>query len=375
MGKSDHDQTRKKIVIAYPYVPESAIFGVVRVLRSRFVGQGPLVDKFEREFEKVFHLAEGTAVAVNSGTSALELAYDLLGLGKGDEVITTPLTCTATNIPLLRRGATPVFADVLKETLNLDPGSVRKLITPKTKAIVNVHLHGNISDLPDFGVPVVDDSAQALGPVRPGATFTAFSFQAIKHITTGDGGMLVCHRPSDAHEAKLRRWFGIDRALKLKNNWQPFQRRKILFDIRSPGFKFQMTDIAAALGLAGLSEYPFILDHRRQIFQIYRDAGLPLIDSSSNRYGFACLLVPYRDEFCSILLKKGIETNVMQVRNDLYEIFQPFKRSLPNLDWIEPRYICIPLHNHLTLEDARYISQSTVEALETISNDRSLLSI
>lgn len=343
--------------MAYPYVPEEAIADVSQVLHSRFIGQGPLVDLFEQEFERHFGLHEGTAVAVNSGTSALELAYDLLGIGPRDSVISTPLTCTATNIPIVRRGCDLVFADIERDTLNISPHNVLNKITDKTKAIVNVHLHGVQSDLPNFGVPIVDDAAQALGIFRPEARFTICSFQAIKHLTTGDGGMLVCSNTEEAKEAKLRRWFGIDRERKLANNWQPFKDRKILFDIEYPGYKFQMNDIAAALGMAGLRNLNDIQSNREKIFDIYESSGLPLVDGPVNRYGYACLLVENRDEFCARLYEAGIETNVMQVRNDLYRIFQPFKTRLPNMDWVEDRYICIPLHNRMSIEDAEYVAE------------------
>jgi dTDP-4-amino-4,6-dideoxygalactose transaminase len=288
-----------------------------------------------------------------------------LDLGECSHVVTTPLTCTATNIPLVRRRCILDFSDILLATLTLDPESVRDSLTSKTRAIVNVHLHGVISDLPDFGpVPVIDDAAQALGPPRPGARFTAYSFQAIKHITTGDGGMLVCARPEEAREAKLRRWFGIDRALKLSNHWQPFLNRKILFDIRYPGYKFQMNDIAAALGIAGLRSYDDIMAHRTEIFQIYAAAGLPLVDGPSNYYGYACVVVEDRDRFCNHLARAGVETNVMHVRNDAYAIFQKFRRRpLPRMDWIEPRYVCIPLHNRMSLEDAWHVAKTAVEAM------------
>ncbi len=354
----------RNVVMAYPYVSERAIAAVEEVLRSRFVGQGPRVDEFERKFEEKFNLPAGSAVAVNSGTAALELAYDLMDLGPGDEVITTPLTCTASNIPLVRRGCKLIFSDISRKTLNIDCNDIVFKVSLKTKAIVNVHLHGVQSDIPGK-IKVVDDAAQALGIFR-GARFTCCSFQAIKHITTGDGGMLVCADREDAHEARLRRWFGIDRALKLSNNWQPFKQRQILFDIQYPGYKFQMNDIAAAMGMAGLVEYDEILAHRAAIFAIYRQAGLPLVDNKQvNKYGYACLLVENRDEFCAALSGAGIETNVMQVRNDLYEIFKPFRTPLPNMDWVEQRYICIPLHNRMSLDDAQYVAEVASKAFRT----------
>jgi dTDP-4-amino-4,6-dideoxygalactose transaminase len=254
-----------------------------------------------------------------------------------------------------------VFADIRCDTLNIDPDDIARKITKRTKAIVNVHLTGVESVLPDFGIPVVSDAAQALGIFS--GTYTCCSFQAIKHITTGDGGMLICSRPEDARLARLWRWFGIDRNLKLQNNWQPYKQREILFDIEYPGYKFQMNDVAASLGLAGLAHYEETMTHRRAIFDIYRDAGLPLVDGPNNTHGYACVLVEDRDFFTDFLNKHDVETNVMQVRNDLYSIFKPFRTPLPNLDSVTERYVCIPIHNKMTLADANYVAGVAAEAL------------
>jgi perosamine synthetase len=351
------------IVMAYPYLPEEAIAEVADTLRSRWIGQGPKVARFEDLFCEKFGVAH--AVAVNSGTAALELAYDLVGIGPGDEVITTPLTCTATNIPILRRGATVVFADVRRDTLTIDPEDIGRKITRRTKAIVNVHLHGIESRLPDFGIPVVSDAAQALGIFT--GEYSCCSFQAIKHITTGDGGMLVCRSAEDARRARLWRWFGIDRELKLRHNWQPYKEREILFDIEYPGYKFQMNDIAASLGIVGLRHYDQIVAHRAAMFEIYRQAGLPLVDGPNNKYGYACVLVEKRDAFCAYLNERGVETNVMEVRNDLYSIFSRFRCDLPNMDWVEERYVCIPLHNRMSVEDAEYVGAVAAEALRRVA--------
>ncbi len=117
------------------------------------------------------------------------------------------------------------------------------------------------------------------------------------------------------------------------------------------------------MGIAGLECYDEIMALRRTIFSCYQFSGLPLVDGPGNRFGFACLMVEDRERFCSEMAVAGIETNVMQVRNDLYEIFQPYLCSLPNLDWVESRYICIPLHNRMSLEDASYVAEKAARAL------------
>lgn len=352
----------EKIPIAHPHLTEDSKQAVLETLNTRWIGEGPKVKAFEQAFEEKFFIKN--AVAVNAGTSALELAYDLLEIGPGDEVITPVLTCTATNLPLVRRGAKIVFADVLDD-LTIDPDDIKRKITDKTKAIVVVDLNGLPATRgpfyktfePGIGVeiPIIVDAAQALGSF--GGDFTCCSFQAIKHLTTGDGGMLICKKPEDAKKARLLRWFGIDRELKISNNWQPYKQRAILFDIEYAGYKFQMNDIAASLGIAGLKHYREVMDLRQQIFTIYQDAGLPMVDKPGNKFGYACLLTDNRDMFAAYMDKHGIETNVMQVRNDVYKVFAPFKTPLPNMDRLDEQYICIPLHNNMTIEQAEFVAE------------------
>ena len=254
------------IELFYPYVPEEAKLEVMETLNSRWVGQGPKCDRFEEEFGKKFGLDH--AISMNSGSAAIETAYELVGIQKGDEVISTPLTCNATNIPLLRMGAKIVWADINPATLCIDRDDVISKLTGRTKAVVNVHLGGIENDLGYLPVPIVSDACQALGVFS--GDYSCNSFQAIKHITTGDGGMLTCSNAKDADKAKLLRWFGIDREKKIKNNWQAYTQRQITFDIEMLGYKRQMTDIAAAMGLAGLLHYDRIIAHLGKLFNLYK---------------------------------------------------------------------------------------------------------
>lgn len=342
----------------WPYIPPRTRNAVDEVLSSRFIGQGPRVDQFEKEFSKKFKVPH--AVALNSGTSALDTAYDLIGIGPGDEVISTPLTCTATNLALLRRGAKIVWADILKKTLCINPLDVRAKITERTKAIVQVHLGGIAANVGKTHIPVVSDACQALGIFN--GDYTCCSFQAIKHITTGDGGMIVTETESEAHDAKLLRWFGIDREKKIKNQWQAYRERKMTFDIELPGTKRHMTDIAAAMGIVGLEYYDRVIEYRKKLFDIYRKKlhkipGVTLIDAEPNTYWLCTLLVENRDDFAKKLFEADIDTNMVQVRNDIYAIFGGQRSELPVMNELEEKYISIPLGMHLTEEDIEYICQ------------------
>lgn len=354
---------KKKIVMFHPFVTEAQRKAVNETLKTRWIGQGPKVDQFEEDFKKKFKIPY--AVAVNSGSAAIETVCDLLDLSPGDKVITTPLTCTATNLPFARRGCQLLFADIRKDTLNIDPDSVERLIelNPDVKLIINVHLGGIKSDLPSHAsIPTLDDAAQALGIYRGNAAnYTAYSFQAIKHITTGDGGMFVCRNEEEYRDAKLLRWFGIDREKKIAANWEPIMHeREMTFDIELLGWKRQMTDIAASMGIEGVKAYDAIMEKRRQIFEVYRSikvGGFRLVDSEENVYWLATALVDRRADFRKKLADRGVETNLVQVRNDIYKVFGGQRLTLPNLNEIENQYISIPLHNVMTVEDAQYIKQ------------------
>lgn len=362
------------IDLFYPFVPKEAIDAVSDVLHTRWIGQGPKVDLFEKEFCNLFGLPY--AVSLNSGTSALDTAYDLLGLKAGDEVISTPLTCTATNLPLLRRGVKIVWADIDPHTLCIDLYSVESKLSSKTKAVVQVHLGGIEAKIDDITyhemcnescgryIPIVSDACQALGIFT--GDYTCCSFQAIKHITTGDGGILVVNDEKSYKKAKLLRWFGIDREKKIANKWQAYTQRQMTFDIDELGTKRHMTDIAAAMGLVGLQYYCDVINHRGKLFDLYDDLlidvdGVRLVGSERhgvdcrNTYWLATFLVERRDDFAKVMFEAGIDTNLVQVRNDIYKVFGGKRADLPVMNKIEDKYISLPLGMHVTEEDVEYI--------------------
>ena len=356
------------IVLFYPNIPLNAVEEVTQVLHSRWIGQGPKVAQFEKEFEVRF-CEQNTALAVGSGTDALHLAYILAGVEAGDEVIVPVFTCTATNIPFLYMGATIVFADVDPETLNISVEHVRRLITKKTKAIVCVHYAGLPCDMDELkeiakeaNIALIDDAAHALGATYKGGKigeitdFTMFSFQAIKHITTGDGGMLTIKNPELVEKAKRIRWFGIDRSAKQMGNWEN--------DIREVGYKYQMNDIAAALGLAALAEFDQTLNHRKSLFAEYEKHlvgvdGIKLIGTGvkdREHAAWLCtVIVNRRQELMSKLRAFNIESSQVHYRNDRYTIFGGRRSDLPNMDAVEDKYLVLPLHGKMTIENVAYI--------------------
>jgi dTDP-4-amino-4,6-dideoxygalactose transaminase len=352
------------IPLFMPHIPAKASQYVAETLSSRWIGQGPKVDRFESAFSARF-ADHRTSISVGSGTDALHLSYILAGIGPGDEVLTPLFTCTATNIPLLYLGARPIFVDVEPNTLNFDVADARRRVTEKTKAIVVVHYGGlpcnmrEIQALADeIGVPVIEDAAHALGAkyenkwIGSISDYTMFSFQAIKHLTTGDGGMVTLADPTASDMAKRYRWFGIDRSKKQGGIWEN--------DISEVGYKYQMTDIAAAMGLAGLEEFDWVLEHRQTLLRNYLDllSDSPEIKVLSapvpNSVHAAWLLtvaVRDRPQLQRKLLSAGIESNQVHYRNDRYSIFGGRRDDFPNMDSLEADYLVLPLHTKMNTED------------------------
>jgi len=356
------------IVLFHPHIPAKAVEYVTDTLNSRWIGQGPKVDKFEKDFSEKF-CNNLTCSAVGSGTDGLHLAYILADIKPGDEVIVPVFTCTATNIPFLYMGAKVVFADVQRGTLNIDPVHVKELVNEKTKAIVCVHYGGLPCDMEElnaiaeeWNIPIIEDAAQALGatykgvPIGAISDFTMFSFQAIKHITTGDGGMLSIKNIDLRAKAERIRWFGIDRTAKQMGHWEN--------DIKDIGYKYQMTDIAAAMGLAALEEFNEIFRVRRALFAIYEKelSNIPGIQFIGGGYedrvhgAWLCTVIAEnRFELQKKLRANNIESNQVHYRNDRYSIFGGRKDNLPNMDMIEDKYLVLPLHTRMSIADAEKI--------------------
>ena len=360
----------ENIVLFYPHVSELAKSSVMDTLNSRWIGQGPKVKIFEENFSKKF-ASNLPAIAVGSGTDALHLSYMLAGLKPGDEVIAPLFTCTATNIPFLYMGIKINFADVGINTMNMDTNHVRQLMSDKVKAIICVHYGGLPCDMDElqsianeWNIPIIEDAAHAVGAKYKGidigsiSDFTMFSFQAIKHITTGDGGMLIIKNKDLIDKAERIRWFGIDRKSKQAGIWEN--------DITEIGYKYQMTDIAAAMGIASLSEFDDQSQIRKSLFQVYEEelAGcerLRIIGSGYKDREHAAwlftVIVEERYKLQEKLRDNNIESNQVHFRNDRYSIFKEFTNGkvFPNMDKIEDDYLVLPLHTKMTVEDARRV--------------------
>ena len=346
----------------HTHVSSRAIELATDVLRSGWLSEGRKAKQFEAALES--RLAVRNPVAVNSGTSALHLALALCGVGPGDEVILPAQTFVATGTVILMQGATPVFADIDPLTGNISPKSIREKITPRTKAVMPVHWSGYPCDLKEIqetaaahGLSVIEDAAHALGATYQGQTigsisrFTAFSFQAIKHLTTGDGGALCCSDDTDARAAMARRWFGIDRV-----DSKPSILGERQYDIGAVGYKYHMNDLAAAVGLGNLEDFPDRLVRRQQIGAYYRKQladvpGLQLLrldDDRTHAYWLFTVLVERRENFIRELASRGIPASVVHLRIDHNSVFGGLRDDLPGQTEFNGRQVAIPLHEGLS---------------------------
>jgi len=372
------ESKKRHVPLFYPHIPKNSANSIKKLLKTRWIGQGPLVDKFENIFSQKFG-GKLETVAVGSGTDALHLSYLLAGIKKNDEIICPVFTCTATNIPLLYINAKIKFADVNLHDLNINIDHVEKLITKKTKAIVFVNYGGLLCDLDRLNklakkhkLILIQDAAQSLGAkyknkdIAKYADFTIFSFQAIKHITSGDGGALSVKNKKLAQKGRVIRWFGIDRPKKQGGTWEN--------DIVDIGYKYQMTDIGAALLLDAIKEFKIIKKKRNEIHKIYQK-NLQNIDNlyfiKNNDYKakpviwLTTILTKHKDFLQKKLRDRLIESNQVHFRNDRYSIFKKFckNKKFPNMDLIENDYLVIPTHTKMSNADATLVSKNVIDIL------------
>ncbi len=354
---------------------ESVKDAVTHVLYSGYIGEGEEVAAFERELAA--RLGVTRVVTVNSGTSALHLACHMSVDGTADaEIITTPMTCMATNMSVVQNGARIVWADVDPLTGNIDPNEIEPVITHKTRAIMMVHWGGSPCDIDRIceigrahGIPVIEDAAHALGSVYRGqpigqhSNFVAFSFQAIKQVTTIDGGCLVCKKPEDDARGRLLRWYGIDRAVRENTDL------RCEIDVAEAGYKFHMNDVAAAVGRENLKHLDWILMRHRDNARFY-DAAFrgannimvaPENPDGVSAWWLYTIHIANRDELMQELRKLGIDASKVHARNDMHSAFAPFKRPLPKCEEFSRTHLCIPVGWWVSAADRERVADAVIK--------------
>ena len=366
------------IPFALPEIGEEEINAVTEALRSGWITTGPKAKQFEADFADF--LGGGVqAIAVNSATAGLHLGLEALGVGPGDEVITTTHTFTATAEIIRYLGADPVFVDVDPSTLCIDVTAVEAAITPRTKAIIPVHFAGRAADMQALlavarkhGLRVMEDAAHALPTTCGGkmvgtldSDVTVFSFYANKTITTGEGGMLVTRDPEIAKRSRVMRLHGInrdafDRFTAKTPSWY--------YEIVAPGFKYNMTDIAASMGIHQLKKAHAFQQKRARVAALYDEAlaGLPIIRpphaAAGDVHSWHLYVIQLedsvavkRDQFVERLFAQGIGCSVHYIPLHL----QPYWRDTYNLtpemfpasQRIYERTLSLPMYSRMTESD------------------------
>ncbi|MFZ0039153.1 MAG: DegT/DnrJ/EryC1/StrS family aminotransferase [Candidatus Acidiferrales bacterium] len=380
-----------------PAVGEDEVQAVANVIRSGMLTMGPRTLEFEKCFED--YVGAQHAVAVSSGTAALHLALEAAGIGPGDEVLVPTTTFTATAQAVAHTGARPVFCDIDSATLNMDPGDVRRRITAATRAILPVHLGGNPCEMTEIleiarqrNLSVIEDAAHALPSRYSGklvgsiSEFTCFSFYATKTLTTGEGGMITTDNEDAAGRMRLMRLHGIDRSGgNLSDNDGSWN-----YSIREAGYKYNFTDIQAALGIVQLAKCDAMRDARSRIARRYSEAfgaidalEAPVVrencESSWHLYILRLHLERFsadRDAFIDRMSEKGVTCSVHFIPLHLQDYYQRAygyrAGDFPRAEAEFRRCVSLPIYPNLSGEEVEFIIDAVKETVAELHLPRSI---
>lgn len=367
---------------------DEATAAIREVLASGFVNEGVQVNQFHAALAEFLQVDK--FVLVNSCTSALTMAYKLAGVGPGTNVVTTAMTCIASNTPIVNLGGEIIWADIDRHSGCLDPEALEEKITSDTKCIVSVAWAGTPAQVgaideiaKKHGLIHIQDAAHAFGatwtgrPISDFADFTCYSFQAIKHLSCGDGGALVCRDDAMFDLAKKLKWFGYDRDAHKdeKGEWKG-QRWSADVLEGEVGFKFNMNNISAAIGLSQMPHIQGLLDAHRRNAEVYKAAFacrndiLPAAvpdEALSSHWVYTAIVVDEgvnRDELLEDLNQKGIAAGLVHLPNDLYTAFKSSKTDLPGTRYFSDRQISLPCGWWLSEEDCGKIAAEVLFMLD-----------
>lgn len=377
------------LVFGSPLIEQPEIDEVVECLRSGWIGSGPRVSRFEEKFREYTGAAH--AVALNSCTAALHLAFQAAGLGAGDEVIVPSMTFVATANAVVHSGATPVLVDCDRRTMNIDPDAIEAAITPRTRGLVIVHFAGRPCDMERIlaiakrhDLRLVEDCAHAIETrvgERHAGTFGdvgCFSFYVTKNVVTGEGGMAVTARKDLADRMRMLALHGMT-----KDAWRRFSDKGYVhYDVVEFGFKYNMMDLQAAIGIHQLARVERLWERRQEIWRRYDEAfaELPVFVPAAPDPGTRHALHLYtllldlertsvtRDEFLERMTERKIGTGVHYRAVHLHPIYRERfgyrPGQLPNAEWISDRTVSLPLSAKLTDADVSDVIEAVRASLD-----------
>ena len=374
------------IPFSRPWIDDTEIEAVSQVLASKWISTGNRVREFERAFAE--YLGVKHAIAVSSCTAALHLSLVVAEIGSEDEVITTPYTFTATAEAIRYVGAKPVFVDIHPDTLNIDTTKIEQAITPRTKAILPVHIAGIACDMDaiqdicrNHNLVLIDDAAHAIPTEYKGQSIgsigdlSAFSFYANKNLTTGEGGMITTNSDAFAKPLRTMRLHGID-----KDAWTRQSQRDIWrYDITTEGYKYNMTDIQAAMGLCQLMKLNKQHERRRNFAKIYQtelakfpQISTPTAPNNPREHSWHLYIIQLhtgkRDEFVASLSEANVECSVHYIPLHLFEFYQEQYGyrvgDFPCAEAAFERVVSLPLHPGLAEGDIHTVIETIGKILD-----------
>jgi len=377
------------IVFGKPHIAKDEINEMIDTLESGWIGTGPKTKLFERSFAE--YVGAKYAIGLNSCTAGLHLALDTLDISEGDEIITTPMTFAATANVIEHRNAKPIFVDVSKDDMNIDVDLIEKAITPKTRVIMPVHFAGRpckmdrINEIANkYRLSIIADAAHAVEAKYNGkrigevSDVTVFSFYANKNLTTGEGGMIVTDNEELAEKMRIRSSHGLS-----KNAWKRYSKNGYKsYDVLYPGYKYNMTDMQASLGIHQLKKIEMNLIIRENIWGKYDKAfkGIDALLKPNSvgklkrhaRHLYIILLdlkklSITRDEFVQCMNDCGIGTGVHYKAIHLHDYYKKkysYKRgNFKNAEWISDRTLSLPLSPYLTEQDTDNVINTVKEII------------
>lgn len=375
------------IIFGSPQILRNETSEVVATMKSSWLGTGPRVAFFEEDFKK--YKGATCAIAVNSCTAALHLSLLAAGIGKGDEVITTPMTFCSTVNTIIHTGATPVLADVKLETMNINPDQIEKMVTKKTKAILPVHFAGRPCEMDKIcaiakrhNLMIIEDCAHAIETEYHGekagnfGQFGCFSFYATKNVTTGEGGMITTKTERCANRLKILALHGMS-----KDAWKRFSDKGYKhYQVVECGYKYNMMDLQAAIGIHQLKRVEKNWKRRKKIWSIYNKAFAdlpitlpsPIETDTRHAYHLYSILIDKkrtgisRDEFLDIMTQKGIGVGVHYLSIPEHEYYKKTfgwkPQDYPKAMVIGRQTVSLPISPKLTGQEIDYITE-TIKAV------------